>query len=176
MVALILGVAVIGAGALVAARLRHDRTALLSVAGIASSALAATIPILATLGWPAFQSRVRHATVAATTVDALTTMHRSLAQAMLTAMLFLTPILAAAAFCHATPRRRAVHLLVALAIPLFCLLATVTGYILPRHLPDPIPLDPGPRVLRFVFLHILLLPVILGTLAAVAGWRHLRAR
>jgi hypothetical protein len=163
-----------GAGFVVAVSLRREPAVLRRISGFALLGFAATLIFLGLTGWPIFRARIRHVPMPGLNLDALTELHAATGHLSVAAMSFFVPILIAAAFYRKGAVRRAVHVVVAFIISLLWLGADMTGYMLPRHLPDSDSDVILRTTLRFVVLHMLVLPFVLIALTLFIAWRHLR--
>ena len=161
-------------GTLMAARLRRDRESLLRATGIVMLLLAAVVLVLALTGLPLFRVRVRGVPSGIVGAEWLQEVHYIIGrQSLLTLGLF-GPMFVVAALAHRRGWRRVAHASAAIALVLLWAFVTFAGYLLPAHLPHPIPRKLVSTVLRFAVLHVFLIPTLVFALLVVAGLRHLR--
>jgi len=162
-----------GVGVVVATRLWPYPSTLLRFAAGSSLALALVVFMLAASGLPIYRWRVWR--LASRDTSFWLAVHGLGHYALLTVM-FLVPLLLAAAARHKGRWRRSVHLIAATGIPTLWFVEVFTGYILLKNLLDPIPRERLSAVLRFAILHVLLLPALLTLLLLFVAFRHDRVR
>jgi hypothetical protein len=161
-------------GVIIAMRLSQDPSVLLRSTAIALLAACALIALLAASGWRMFSVRVRHQPDSPAVDAAVAEIHHSAGSRALPTIVFFTPVLVAAALAHEGTWRRTLHAAAALALVTIWLASDLTGHLLPHSLPNPIPRESASSVLRFVFLHMLVAPVLLLILILLMSWRHFR--
>jgi glucan phosphoethanolaminetransferase (alkaline phosphatase superfamily) len=161
------------AGITVVAVLWNTPIRLLRVSACAAFLLAGLLAALAFTGWPSYRTRFGKNAAANPVLRNAHTVggHHS----MPVLALVLPLLLGAAVRRRSSFRRKSVHLAIAILIAVAWLLISFSASLLPRHLPDPLPPDLAPMVLRFAVLHMLVVPVLLGVTLLVVGWRHLRS-
>jgi hypothetical protein len=161
-------------GVLVCLYVWRDRARVLQLAGMVMFLLATLIVVFCITGWPLFTTHVRGSVAVGIPLDQLQIIHRMIGSQSVLAVNLFGPVFVAAALCHPRGWRRGAHLLAAGSLVALWIVANITGYILPKGLTHPIPRNLASSVLRFVCLHIIVLPVLTGTGLVIIGYRHLR--
>jgi len=168
---IIVNLALMGVCVVVATRLWPYPSTLLRFAAGSSLALALVVFMLAASGLPIYRWQVLG--VASRGTSFWIAVH-GLGHHALLGVMFVMPLLLAAAARHKGRGRRSVHLVAATGIPTLWFVEVFTGYILPKNLPHPIPRERLSTVLRFAILHVLLLPALLALLLVFVAFRHIR--
>jgi hypothetical protein len=149
---------------------------LLRVSAYSAFLLAVLLLALAGTGWPLFPPRLHQRPMTETAQQSLQLAHSAGGHVSLWLVSLVTPLFVAAALRHrSSPWRRLVLVIVAVFVAVGWLLVSVSGYLLPANVPNPVPRSLAPVVIRFGVLHMLGLPVLLITALLFMGWRHLRS-
>ncbi|MGZ5492693.1 MAG: hypothetical protein ACXW3E_04015 [Thermoanaerobaculia bacterium] len=149
---------------------------LLRVSGYAALFLAVLLVALALSGWPLFRVRLHQRPMSQATEQSLQRSHSVGGHLSLWPVSFVTPFFVAAALRRPSSWwRKVLHVAVAVFVALGWLLVSVSGYLLPGDVPNPVPRNLAPTVLRFVVLHMVGLPLLLVMALLFMGWRHLRS-
>ena len=161
-------------GCIVSIALRQRASTLLRLTVAGAVALVVVLALIAVTGWSPYRERVR-ADWAPLDQQPTATAHSRLAHGSLSIVALIVPIFVAASFVNQRrPWRGATHLSVVFLVGAAWMMAEFTGYLSPHALSSSPPAEGAATILRFVLLHVFVLPGATASLLCVLAWRNLQ--
>jgi uncharacterized membrane protein YoaK (UPF0700 family) len=161
-------------GCVVSIALRHRASTLLRLTVAGALVLGVVLVLIVVTGSPRYRQRVR-ADWAPLDQQSTATAHSRLAHGSLLIVALIVPIFVAASFVNRRrPWRRAAHLSVVFLVGAAWMMAEFTGYLSPKVVSVSPPAEDAATILRFVLLHVFVLPGAIASLLCVLAWRNLQ--